>query len=108
MPEFSTPFMASTPTTHSDADIVRAVRFMMSAELEAINQYDLIREHSTNPTVKAVLRSITNEEKRHFGELLALLYTLSSIDRSFAADGEGEVAAILVQQMRPDSPPSTQ
>lgn len=104
MPEFSNPFMVSTPqTTLSEDDIIRAVRFMISAELEAINQYDLVREHSFNSSVRQVLRSIVTEEKKHVGELLTLLYALSPIDRSFAADGNDEVSSILANQLMVES-----
>ena len=105
MPEFTSPFTASAPpeTTPDHHLIARAVRFQISAELEAVNQYDEIIQVTTNPLVKEVLRSILMEEKKHLGELLALLYTLSPIDRSLAADGDSEVADIRVRQMRAES-----
>ena len=108
MPEFTSPFTASAPpeTTPDDHLIARAVRFQISAELEAVNQYDEIIQTSSNPLVKAVVRSILLEEKTHVGELLALLYSISPIDRSLAADGESEVSDILVAQMRGDGAPS--
>lgn len=107
MPSFTTPF---TAPAHSlppdDHTIIRAVRFQIAAELEAVNQYDEIIRTSSNPLVKEVLRSILLEEKTHVGELLALLYSISPIDRSLAADGESEVSGILVAQMRGDGAPS--
>lgn len=108
MPSFTTPFTASAPC-HPPEDEhtnIRAIRFQIAAELEAVNQYDEIIQTSSNPLVKAVVRSILLEEKTHVGELLALLYSISPIDRSLAADGESEVSDILVAQMRGEGAPS--
>ena len=76
-----------------DADMLaRSIRFMMAAELEAINQYGQIRETTRDKFVRAVLRSIMEEEKKHLGELTAVLYTLTPIDESLISDGMDEAA----------------
>lgn len=103
MASFSTPFVAQGSDNPTDHEIIRAVRFQIAAELEAINQYDEIFQVAPNPLVKDVIRSILLEEKKHLGELTALLYSLSPIDRSLAADGESEVSDILVNQLRAES-----
>ena len=71
-----------------------AIRFMIASELEAISQYDQIYSTVLDRFTKAVIHSIMEEEKKHVGELLELLYTLSPVDRSLVADGMDEASNI--------------
>lgn len=107
MPEFTSPFMASAQqspeSTLGDREIVRALRFQMAAELEAVNQYDEIILATSNPVVREVIRSIQLEEKKHLGELMSLIYYLSPIDKSLVADGEDETSNILMGRMLVES-----
>lgn len=88
MPEFSSPMMHGP--TGGETEVIRGIRFMIAAELEAVNQYELVREHTDNRFVRAVLRGILEEEKKHIGELFALLHALTPIDASLQADGKEE------------------
>jgi rubrerythrin len=88
MPEFSNPM--SSDSTDEEASLICSIRFMLAAELEASNQYETIMVSTDNRFVRAVLRGIVDEEKKHFGELLAILHALTPIDASLQSDGHDE------------------
>ena len=74
MPEFGDPFSgmaADRKLTHEE--LVRAIRFMVSAEYEAIQLYMQLAESTDHELAKKVLVDIADEEKVHAGEFLRLL-----------------------------------
>ena len=92
MPDFGTPFAglaAGRKLTHDE--LVRAVRFMVSAEYEAIQLYLQLAESTENAFAQAVLRDIADEERVHAGEFLRLLYHLAPDEEGFYARGAREV-----------------
>ena len=96
MPEFSNPFAVlknDRKLTHEE--LVRAVRFMIAAEYEAIQLYQQTAESTDNTLASEVLLDIANEEKEHAGEFLRLLRELDPEEEKFYADGYGEVEEMI-------------
>lgn len=74
--------------THNE--LVRAIRFMIAAEYEAIQLYTQLAESTDNKLAQEVLLDITNEEKEHVGEFLRLLQVLAPDEQGFYDEGMGE------------------
>lgn len=92
MPEFASPFSgmkADRKLTHSE--LVRAIRFMIAAEYEAVQIYVQLAESIDNQLAKEVLMDIADEEKVHAGEFLRLLHELDPEEEKFYAEGKEEV-----------------
>lgn len=92
MPDFGHPFSGlkhDRILTH--AELVRAVRFMVSAEYEAIQLYQQLAESTDNVLAKNVLLDIADEEKVHAGEFLRLLKALEPAEQGFYDEGAKEV-----------------
>jgi rubrerythrin len=96
MPEFSNPFTVlknDRKLTHEE--LVRAIRFMVAAEYEAIQLYQQTAESSDNTLAKEVLIDIANEEKEHAGEFLRLLRELDPAEEKYYKTGYGEVEEMI-------------
>ena len=96
MPEFSSPFTvlkSDRKLTHEE--LLRAIRFMIAAEYEAIQLYQQTAESTDNELATEVLLDIANEEKEHAGEFLRLLRELDPEEEKFYADGYGEVEEMI-------------
>ncbi|HDQ25758.1 MAG TPA: rubrerythrin [bacterium] len=92
MPEFSAPFSGlANDRKLTDAELVRAMRFMVSAEYEAIQLYMQLAESTTNKLAQEVLKDIADEERVHAGEFLRLLKELAPDEEKFYKEGEEEV-----------------
>jgi len=92
MPDFGNPFSglkAGRKLTHEE--LVRAVRFMISAEYEAVQLYMQLAESTDNKLAKEVLIDIANEERVHAGEFLRLLKELAPEEEKFYEAGAKEV-----------------
>jgi len=92
MPEFGTPFSglaSDRKLTHEE--LVRAIRFMIAAEYEAIQMYMQLAESTDNKLAIEVLRDIADEERVHAGEFLRLLRELAPDEEKFYAEGAKEV-----------------
>ncbi len=96
MPEFCNPFTgkkSDRKLTHEE--LVRAIRFMIAAEYEAIQLYKQTAESANNMLAKEVLIDIANEEKEHAGEFLRLLRELDPDEEKFYKEGYEEVEEIM-------------
>lgn len=92
MPEFGTPFAGlARDRKLTDAELVRAIRFMVAAEYEAIQLYMQLAESTDNKLAIEVLRDIADEERVHAGEFLRLLHELAPDEEKFYAEGAREV-----------------
>jgi len=92
VPEFSAPFSGlANDRKLTDAELVRAMRFMVSAEYEAIQLYMQLAESTTNKLAQEVLKDIADEERVHAGEFLRLLKELAPDEEKFYKEGEEEV-----------------
>ena len=92
MPEFGTPFSGlakERKVTHEE--LIRAIRFMIAAEYEAIQLYMQLAESTDNKLAVAVLTDIADEERVHAGEFLRLLKELAPDEEKFYAEGAEEV-----------------
>jgi len=92
MPEFGTPFSGlakERKVTHEE--LIRAIRFMIAAEYEAIQLYMQLAESTDNKLAQEVLKDIADEERVHAGEFLRLLREIAPDEEKFYADGYKEV-----------------
>ncbi|AIS52730.1 rubrerythrin [Thermoanaerobacter kivui] len=96
MPEFGTPFSGlSEKRKLTHEELVRAIRFMVAAEYEAVQLYTQLAEATDNELAKAVLMDIADEEKVHAGEFLRLLKELAPDEEKFYEEGAKEVEEII-------------
>ncbi|OPY86898.1 MAG: Rubrerythrin [Syntrophaceae bacterium PtaU1.Bin231] len=92
MPEFGSPFSGIANNRKlTDQELVRAVRFMVAAEYEAIQLYMQLAESTDNRLARRVLQDIADEERVHAGEFLRLLRELDPDEERFYAQGAKEV-----------------
>ncbi|HAU29454.1 MAG TPA: rubrerythrin [Rhodospirillaceae bacterium] len=102
MPDFGTPFAGLAHDRKlTDAELVRAIRFMLSAEYEAIQLYMQLAESTDNKLAQAVLQDIADEERVHAGEFLRLLYELDPDEKGFYAEGFEEVEEEITKMKSP-------
>lgn len=92
MPEFGSPFAGlANDRKLTDEELVRAIRFMVAGEFEAVQLYMQLAESTGNKLAAAVLKEIADEERVHAGEFLRLLRELAPDEASFYAAGALEV-----------------
>ena len=92
MPDFGNPYSGlanDRKLTHQE--LVRAIRFMISAEYEAIQLYMQLAESTDNELAVEVLKDVADEERIHAGEFLRLLRELAPDEEKFYAEGATEV-----------------
>lgn len=92
MPDFGTPFAGlanDRKLTHEE--LVRAIRFMVSAEYEAVQLYMQLAESTDDKLAIEVLKDIADEERVHAGEFLRLLHYLAPDEKKFYDEGAEEV-----------------
>jgi len=92
MPAFASPFSGlANGRKLTEHELVRAIRFMVAAEYEAIQMYMQLAESTDNKLAAEVLKDIADEERVHAGEFLRLLYDLSPDEEERYAEGASEV-----------------
>ena len=92
MPDFGHPFSGLAKEKKlTDAELIRAIRFMVSAEYEAIQLYMQLAESIDNKLAIEVLKDIADEERVHAGEFLRLLHELDPDEEKFYREGAEEV-----------------
>lgn len=92
MPEFGTPFaVLAKDRKLTKEELIRAIRFMVAAEYEAIQLYMQLAESTDDELAIAVLTDIADEERVHAGEFLRLLRELAPDEEKFYAEGAEEV-----------------
>ena len=92
MPDFGTPFSGLShkeQITHEE--LIRAIRFMVAAEYEAVQLYMQLAESTDNKLAIEVLKDIADEERVHAGEFLRLLKELAPDEQKFYDEGAKEV-----------------
>jgi rubrerythrin len=98
MPEFCSPFTVKKGDRKlTQEELVRAIRFMIAAEYEAIQLYQQTAESTDNELAKEVLIDIANEEKEHAGEFLRLLRELDPEEENFYKEGYEEVEEMMAK-----------
>jgi rubrerythrin len=92
MPEFGSPFSGIAHDRRlTNEELIRAVRFMVAAEYEAIQMYMQLAESTDNRLAIEVLKDIADEERVHAGEFLRLLHELAPAEQKFYSEGAAEV-----------------
>ena len=102
MPEFGSPFSGlanDKKLTHEE--LVRAIRFMIAAEYEAIQLYMQLAESTDNELAIEVLKDIADEERMHAGEFLRLLHELEPDEEMLYAEGAKEVEEEIEKVKKP-------
>jgi len=96
MPNFGQPFSGlANERKLTDSELIRSIRFMVSAEYEAIQLYMQLAESTDNKLAIEVLTDIANEERVHAGEFLRLLEEISPDEKNFYTKGNKEVQDIV-------------
>lgn len=92
MPEFCSPFAGLAHDRKlTKAELVRAIRFLVAAEYEAVQIYMQLAESTDDTLVVEVLTDVANEERVHAGEFLRLLQHLAPDEQACYAEGAAEV-----------------
>jgi len=92
MPDFGSAFTGlATDRKLTEAELIRAIRFMVAAEYEAIQLYMQLAESTDNKLAIEVLKDIADEERVHAGEFLRLLRELAPDEEALYAKGAKEV-----------------
>ncbi len=99
MPDFGNAFSGLAEGRKlSPEELVRAIRFMIAAEYEAIQLYMQLAESTDNSLAIAVLKDIADEERVHAGEFLRLLQELAPDEEKFYHEGMEEVEELIEEQ----------
>ena len=92
MPEFGNPFSGLKKDRKiTNEELIRAIRFMIAGEYEAIQLYMQLAESTDNKLAQDVLKDIADEERVHAGEFLRLLKELAPDEEKFYREGAKEV-----------------
>jgi rubrerythrin len=103
MPEFGNPFSGLAKDRKlTDAELVRAIRFMVAAEYEAVQLYMQLAESTDNKLAVNVLQEIADEERVHAGEFLRLLNELAPDEKKFYNKGAEEVQEMIDKLKKPN------
>ncbi len=96
MPEFANSFSGLAHDRKlTKPELVRAIRYAIAAEYEAVQLYMQLAESIDDTLAKAVLEDISIEELRHAGEFLKVLKELAPDEEKHYAEGEEEVVEIM-------------
>jgi rubrerythrin len=96
MPEFSNPFAGmKAPRKLTKEELIRAIRFDVAAEYEAVQLYLQLAESTDDKVAQAVLRDIAEEEVVHAGEFLRLLKYLEPDEEKSYQKGYKEVEDMM-------------
>jgi rubrerythrin len=92
MPDFGSPFSGmANDRKLTKEELIRAIRFLVAAEYEAVQMYMQLAESTDDKLAIAVLKDIADEERVHAGEFLRLLKELAPDEEGFYSEGAEEV-----------------
>jgi rubrerythrin len=101
MPEFGNPFSGLKKDRKlTNEELIRAIRFMVAAEYEAIQLYMQLAESTDNKLAQDVLKDIADEERVHAGEFLRLLKELAPDEEKYYREGAKEVEEEINKQSK--------
>lgn len=96
MPNFGNPFAGVRQNKKiSKTELIRAVRFLIAAEYEAVQMYNQLAESADSKLAIKVFNEVADEEKVHAGEFLRLLKQLDSKEFEYYAKGTAEVERMI-------------
>ena len=92
MPELAHPFSGNALDRKvTQQELIRAIRYNIAAEYEAIQLYMQLAESTDDEKAKAVLVDVANEEREHVGEFMRLLMELEPEEEKYYNEGREEV-----------------
>ncbi len=101
MPEFANPFSGlANDRKLTQEELIRAVRYMVAAEYEAVQLYMQLAESTESKLARTVLVDIADEERVHAGEFLRLLRELAPEEEELYQEGYEEVEEIIEKQKK--------
>jgi len=96
MPDFGSSFSGLANNRKlKDEELIRAIRFMISAEYEATQLYMQLAESTDNKLAIKVLKEVADEEIVHAGEFLRLLNELAPDEKKLYKKGAKEVEEMI-------------
>lgn len=96
MPEFATPFKGNAnPKKLSEKELIRAIRFSIASEFEAIQLYEQLEDSIEDENSKKLLHEIADDEKVHVGNFLHLLKMLSPEEECHYKEGWEEAVKVI-------------
>lgn len=96
MPEFATPYsVKKNDRKLNNEELIRAIRFSIAGEYEAIQLYEEIAETIDNEEAKRLLNEIAGDERVHAGNLYYLLNLISPEDAKGHKEGAEEAEEII-------------
>ncbi len=96
MSEFSHPFNGNKCQRILDRnELIRAVRYSIASEFEAIQLYEQLRDSIDEEHAKKLLTEIAGDEKEHVGNFLRLLKILAPDEEKFYKEGWEEAAEVM-------------
>jgi rubrerythrin len=96
MPEFGSCFSGlANDRKLTQEELIRAIRFMVAAEYEAVQLYMQLAESTDHELAIKVLKDIADEECVHAGEFLRLLKELAPDEEKFYVEGAKEVEEMM-------------
>ncbi|MGC9515588.1 ferritin family protein [Methanocrinis sp.] len=100
MPEFANPFSGlASDRKLTQEELIRAIRYMIAAEYEAVQLYMQLSESTDDELAKEVLVDIADEERVHAGEFLRLLKELAPDEEEHYQEGYEEVEE-MIEELR--------
>ena len=101
MPNFGNSFSGlANDRKLTEQELIRAIRFAVSSEYEAIQVFMQLAESTDNKLAIAVLKSVSDEEIVHVGEFLRLLKALATDEAKLYMDGAHEVETMIEAQKK--------
>lgn len=91
------PFVANVQKKMSEDELIQALRVDITGEYEAIIGYEAHAASTDNEQARKILYHIADEERRHVGELLQLIYNMCPKEQQFVEEGKAELAKHLAQ-----------
>jgi len=99
MPSFVNPFEGNICDRKlNKEELIRAIRFSIAAEFEAIQIYNQLAESIEDAAAIEILNDIADEEKVHVGELQAVLFMLDPKEEELYSEGKDEVNEELTKK----------
>lgn len=98
MPEFCSPFsVKASERKLSEKEVIRAIRFNIAAEYEAIQLYEQLAESVDNEDVKKVLLEVADDERVHVGCFQKVLKIICPNEENFYQQGQKEIDELLTK-----------
>lgn len=96
MPDFGNAFSGlANDRKLTEQELIRAIRFSVSSEYEAIQLYMQLAESTDNKLAIEILKAVSDEERVHVGEFIRLLEELAPDEAKFYKDGAHEVETAI-------------